>query len=1215
MKIWYATVACLFLSLSISAQNKFWSDRVEPVLHLETASNANIFPQKRKAVNLDFDRMKTQLEANAPKEFTTSKGFVVYLPMPDGSAEPFELFYSPIFEQELQDKYPDIRSYKGTGVNHPKWTTRLTVSPIGLKGSIFTSKGEIYIDPFVHGKNEAHASYYVKDYPQEVHEMADFGCGNSDPDHSPIAHFDFSHLESMNSTRSAGPAANLRTFRVAIATVGEWTVQMGGKDDALARVAASVDRLNLVYERDAGVRLILVGNNDQVIFTDPQTDPYQGGKGNKSGRTLISMNTEWLNNLIGFDNYDVGHVFPLRCNDVGGVARLGSLCQAAKGAGTTCWYQDNLDYIVVRVFCHEMGHQFSAQHTMNLCDNDNENLATGYEPGSGSTIMSYGGLCGSNNVVAGAAASRDITYFHANSVMSISSYARLVSCGNTISTSNSSPEVELNHPNGFTVPVLTPYAINATAMDMEGDSLTYCFEQHDFGLKSCPLGMPTGSCPAFRSFPPNNDPYRVLPRFSSIWNNQTFSNRNEVLVDYTREMNFVVTVRDNNPETGAFGMDTMTFYTDENSGPFIATYPNNGEEQIAGDIVEITWDVANTNQQPVNCRAVDILLYNSSTWGDYTVLKAGTENDGSEWITMPDAQDNVRIMVRASDNIFFDITNRAFDIVESTNAGYGWGISPNYDRICLPNSFTTKINTAAFGGFNGNITFDVISGLPAGATYAFSQLTVEASESVDLTIDLKDVEGKQDLVIEVQGVSDSGDTLVRTINLELISNDYSDLVTVSPASGSQGEGQNPMFTWDGVIDADLYNFQLATDPSFSPGSIVQEDFNLSATEITLNDILDRNTIYFWRVQGVNVCGEGPWTVPSVFSTESSSCKVYTSQDINVPVPKNQTTEYNLTIDVDAEINDLNVENFELFCDQLQDAAIMLRSPQGTEIALATNKCGNTTQFDCRFDDIGGRLRCPPVGDKTYRPQGDITKFNGERAIGKWVLTLDISNFASSVELQTWSLEVCVNQTLDAPYLVNNDTLKMKPSENSKIKNVILLTQDDNNGAEELTYSMLSEPIHGEIQLNGTVLRQGSTFTQADLDNGSVTYNQLSGVNDLDSFIFTVDDGTGGWTGAHTFNINANEDFPSSSQDLEFKELFALYPNPTNGQTKIFFFDRLTEDVVIEVHNLQGQIIQANKVNNGTKAYNLDLNSVSDGVYLVKTQIGEAFFVEKITVKK
>ena len=1211
-------LAILMISFCITSwgqSNQFWSERTQPTIFLENTEQSNVFPDQKRVVNIDLHSLAQELKDNAPKEFTSSEGFLINLPLHDGGSEWFEVFYSPVMEEGLQQKFPEIRSYRGKAVNHPSWITRMTVSPLGLKVSIRTELGELYIDPFINGQTVAHAVYNTRDYDAEVLENANLGCGSQDASHSPLSHFDLDHLsKGGQALGSAGEATDLRTYRTAIASTGEWTLNQGGdKAGAVALIVSSVDRVNQVYEQEVGIRLILIDDNDMVVYDDPDTDPYIEREP-KSGRNLIAQNTNVLNSVLGGGAYDVGHVFTLRCSDVGGVASLASACSPnTKGSATTCW-SNSFEYVVVRVFAHELGHQFSATHTMNLCDNENETLSTGYEPGSGSTIMSYGGLCGSNNVVSGAAAARDITYFHANSVMLMYNFSRGLNCGTTINTANTHPEAIMEYSNGFTIPVRTPFWLEGMGMDMEGDNLTYCFEQHDAALKSCQLGQPTDNCPAFRSYPPHPENYRVFPRFSTIWNNQTFSDKNEVLVDYSRELNFVLTVRDNNPEVGAFGMDTVTFFTEANAGPFTVTYPNDAEEQTAGDIVEITWDVANTDQAPVNCKSVDIILYNSSAWEDFTVLKAGTENDGSEWVKMPESpQSDVRIMIMAADNIFFDITNRNFDIVAPADEGYAWGLSPNSADICLPDVFTSEVFSSAFGGFSGSIDLEVTNGLPAGATYDFSTSSIEADQSATLTIDLTNVNDKQDAVIEVRGIGSDGDTLYRNIELTIVANDFSALTLDNPADGVQGIGQSPSFDWTGVADADAYNVQLSSNPSFA--SVIEEWTGVTNTSVAVSSPLDKNMIFYWRVQPYNVCGDGAWSEPFAFSTEAASCAKFEGLDMNTNVPKGRVSEFYIDIDKDVDIIDLNVSNFDFFCDFLSDAKISLVGPDATEVLLADKKCGNTTQYLCAFDDDARTgIRCPPNSGAAYRPDGSLAGFNDKNAMGRWTLKLDILNSAVSANLGGWELEICSNSILDQPFLVNNDTMKTRPNENNPIRSVMLLTQDDNNSAGELEYTITVAPVNGEIILDGSVLSAGSTFTQEQINNGMVRYNQTSGQNDLDSFKFTVNDGEGGWTGTHTFNINANENFASSVNDLTFERLFTLFPNPTSGRTQVVFNEAVKTDFSLEVLTLQGQSVRYMEIAKGTTSVDLNLGDQAQGVYLVRTQNEDVFFIERLTLQ-
>ena len=90
-------------------------------------------------------------------------------------------------------------------------------------------------------------------------------------------------------------------------------------------------------------------------------------------------------------NYDIGHV--LRGSSSGyGVAYLNSLCGFLKGGGFTSG-TSIITTDSIRVLCHEIGHQFGCNHIHQRCNNT---TTTNFEPGSGSTIMSYAGICSPN---------------------------------------------------------------------------------------------------------------------------------------------------------------------------------------------------------------------------------------------------------------------------------------------------------------------------------------------------------------------------------------------------------------------------------------------------------------------------------------------------------------------------------------------------------------------------------------------------------------------------------------------------------------------------------------------------------------------------------------------------------------------------------------------------------------------------------------------------
>ena len=90
-----------------------------------------------------------------------------------------------------------------------------------------------------------------------------------------------------------------------------------------------------------------------------------------------------------------------------------------------------------------------------------------------------------------------------------------------------------------------------------------------------------------------------------------------------------------------------------------------------------------------------------------------------------------------------------------------------------------------------------------------------------------------------------------------------------------------------------------------------------------------------------------------------------------------------------------------------------------------------------------------------------------------------------------------------------------------IGNDVLLTTDADNSNLELIYTIEEVPVTGTLLLSGNVLGVGAQFTQADIENGRLTYNHDGSEIRNDSFQFAVDDGTGLASSA-TFDINIDD---------------------------------------------------------------------------------------------
>ncbi len=402
------------------------------------------------------------------------------------------------------------------------------------------------------------------------------------------------------------------------------------------------------------IRMVLVANNDLVVYTDPATDPYT----NDSGFAMLGENQANLDAVIGSANYDIGHVFS---TGGGGVASLGVPCiGGSKARGVTGLGAPTGDPFWIDYVAHEMGHQWGGNHTFNgddgSCAGGNRNAGTAYEPGSGSTIQAYAGICGSQNLQ-----SNSDPYFHGISLDEIIAYSTLGSgnsCAAATATGNDPPSVDAG--DSYTIPIDTPFELCGSGTDPNGDSLTFGWEEFDLGPAGAP-GSPTANAPIFRSFLPTPSPCRTFPRMSDLAAGSPVIG--ELLPTYARTLNFRLTARDNRGGGGGVDDDATTVVVSGAAGPFRLTAPNTAVSLPQGTMVDVTWDVAATDQAPVSCTIVDILLSSDGGLTYPTTLAASTANDGSASVALPDSSVfNARIQVRCASNIFFDVSDVDFGI-------------------------------------------------------------------------------------------------------------------------------------------------------------------------------------------------------------------------------------------------------------------------------------------------------------------------------------------------------------------------------------------------------------------------------------------------------------------------------------------------------------------------------------------------------------------------
>jgi subtilisin-like proprotein convertase family protein len=571
------------------------------------------------------------MQRPAPAVFT--------IPMPDGSFSRFACYETPVMHPELAARYPEIRTYAGQGVDDPAATIRFDKTPQGFHAQVLSPNGAVYIDPFY--DDTAYIVFYKRDFDNRGESFECFVSGGI----APLMQREFGG-------RFARSGSQLREYRLAMACTGEYATFHGGTvGSALAAIVTTVNRVTGIYEVELAVRLTLIANNDDIIYTNGSTDPYS----NDNGFALLDQNQANLDAVIGNANYDIGHVVG---TGGGGLAGLGVVCET----GAKAWGQTGLGSPVGDVFdvdyvAHEIGHQFGGNHTFNgitgACSGGNRNASTAYEPGSGSTIQAYAGICGTDNLQ-----SNSDPYFHSVSFDEMFAYASVgggSGCPTVTATGNSEPTA--NAGSDYVIPRGTPFTLTGSGTDANGDTLTYNWEQRDLGPAAALSAADQGTIPLFRSLNATTSPSRTFPKWSTILAN-TVDNA-EKLPQVDRQMDFRLTVRDNRANGGGVATDDMVVTVEADAGPFVLTFPNGGED-LTGDVT-VTWNVAGTTAPPISTSHVDILLSTDGAQTFGTVLADNVPNDGSQLVSLDGVHTNfARLMVRAVGNIYFDVSNANF---------------------------------------------------------------------------------------------------------------------------------------------------------------------------------------------------------------------------------------------------------------------------------------------------------------------------------------------------------------------------------------------------------------------------------------------------------------------------------------------------------------------------------------------------------------------------
>lgn len=618
-------------------------------------------PRAFVALRLDEALLGTLL-ADAPRETfgPIPPQTQLWLPLASGGFAQVAAAQSQLLEAPLASTFPEIQTHVFDG---DEFSGHLARGPGGAHFAAQIGSGLWWIQPVETAAGRVYLSYFDEnrtDGANVIEHAADMHEHEEEPPPVPAI-----AALALPAPLAMDAGSQLRIYRLAASTTGEFYQARAGGNGLLGVVFSLVTDLvgaNAVFEPEVSVRLILAAASLDVIYDDADTDPFDNSD---AACDLRNANRANMQAELDDGDYDLGFLFAAKSGGGANGCAWFVVCltadntlHKARGAGLM---GNNGQNSASGLLAHEVGHQLGARHTFtgqdgacSLVEFQAGDSESGYEPGSGTTRMSYNGNCDSDNVDVSAVGAG--SYFHSRSfdeiVDNVFSGAGST-CGTLVNTGNSPPTVDAGPD--YTIPRQTPFTLTGSAVDSE--PLTFNWDQFDRAMDQRPIDTDLGDGPIIRSIPPGPDPSRTIPRLEDLLDGIT--RKGEILPQVDRELNFRLIARDNLMGGGGVAYDSMVVTVQ--GDPFFITAPNSGSLEAACP-VPLTWEVGGGAVAP----QVQALFSTDGGQTFTTDLTGPIPNDGADTLTVPCVSGSEgRIKLRSVGNIFFDINDQDLTVANS----------------------------------------------------------------------------------------------------------------------------------------------------------------------------------------------------------------------------------------------------------------------------------------------------------------------------------------------------------------------------------------------------------------------------------------------------------------------------------------------------------------------------------------------------------------------
>ncbi|MEZ4839262.1 S8 family serine peptidase [Flavobacterium sp.] len=580
---------------------------------------------------------------------------------------------------------------------------------------------------------------------------------------------------------------------------------------------------------------------------------------------------------------------------------------------------------------------------------------------------------------------------------------------------------------------------------------------------------------------------------------------------------------------------------------------------------------------------VETVTIDSTNGGDYTIT---VSHKG----TLQTNQQNYSLIISGIDSEFGFVP-----------LGYNQTVCANENT-----SFLFAFNTNS----NENVTLTAMN-LPEGSVSNFDQNVINSNGTFELIFSdlLNVVPGEYEIGIVA---STATETEIRYVSLKVLRADFGLIQPISPANGQTAVTASVNLSWEEDINAENYLVEVATDVTFN--TIIWSE-NTENSTITITD-LNSQTIYYWRVKPSNRCGEASEFTVSSFQTGIFECGfLFDATDfIDATIGNTANSEASVPILVNGgmTIADVNV-SLSISHTWVQDLSIYLIGPPeigSPSVELFDEPCGGQDDILATLDDSGSLLSCGsnPAISGTIKPNQPLHELNGLLADGIWTLFVIDKYNNDGGTINAVSLSFCNSENIENEInFINNGVV-------TEINTTKIILQNEINATTPLQepnnhfYTLLELPLLGSLNKDNIPLTIGDSFSQEDINLNRITYDNSLSEAATDSFKVNVLNASSAWLP----NIIIPITIENSLELIENNFLdVVVYPNPSTGIISINWKDNL--ETFINVIDLQGRIILTKKINDSTTEINL--NSFSEGIYLVSIQNEKTKVTKKIVLEK